>query len=174
MCAQMAAFYIPEDPEFLAAVGKVALQHAHLDHMLRLTIKSLAGTTVPQARLATAGYTSAALRDEVKALAKKSLGDGPAYICLRAMLTRAKVLTKKRNDLMHGISAREINRAAEDVEPYGDPVLLDEELNARPLPTARELLDLAGAIEQLVNEMNGFRLHDFGVPAMPDRRLRGV
>src|SRR5690348_1807344 len=114
--AKMAAFHIPDDADFKAAVGTVALRHAHLDHVMRLTIKSLAGTTVPEARLATAGYSSAALRDEVKALARKSLGEGPAFIHLRAMLTRAKILTRARNDLMHGICAREVNQATEGDE----------------------------------------------------------
>jgi hypothetical protein len=33
---------IPGDAEFLAAFGEVALRHAHLDHILRMTIKTLA------------------------------------------------------------------------------------------------------------------------------------
>lgn len=73
---------------------------------------------------ATAGYSSVALREEVNSLGKKSLGGGPSFTRLRAMLTRAKVLVKARNDLMHGICAREINRADESDEVYGAAVLL--------------------------------------------------
>lgn len=173
MTAKMVTFHMPDDPAFLAAVGSVALRHTHLDHVLRMVIKSLSGASPDEARLATAGNGSAELRGEVRALGKMALGNGPAFIMLRAMLKRAEVLTRRRNELMHGICAREINPDAEsDGEMFGMAVMLDEELGSRPLPSNDELLALAEEIGKLVDLLNGFRLHRFAAPAMPDLRAK--
>ena len=52
---------MPEDPAVLAAVGKIALRHGQLDHVLRMTIKSLTGVSMNEALDATArqsGYAN--------------------------------------------------------------------------------------------------------------------
>ncbi|MBZ0248089.1 MAG: hypothetical protein K8F93_00375 [Burkholderiales bacterium] len=168
MKAKMVRFHIPDDQAFLAAVGRVALGHAHLDHVLRLAIKTLAGTTVSEARLATAGYSSAALRDEVRVLGKKALGDGPAYVMLRSMLTTAKLLSKRRNDLMHGIFAQEIDTDAESNGLiFQEPIVLNEELESAPPPTTVSLIDLAKSIENHVDALNGFRISGFRAHSIP-------
>ncbi len=41
----MITFHVPGDKELLAAFGEVALVHEHLNHILRMTIKTLAGLT---------------------------------------------------------------------------------------------------------------------------------
>ena len=89
------AFHVPDDQAFLAGVGRVSLCHGHLDHTLRLLIETLAGISVPEARLGTAGEGSAALRDTAKRLAKAAFlkSDEPTYLRVCALLSRAKTLT---------------------------------------------------------------------------------
>ncbi len=43
--SKMITFHVPGDKELLAAFGEVALVHEHLNHILRMTIKTLAGLT---------------------------------------------------------------------------------------------------------------------------------
>jgi len=45
----MLLFYVPNDPELLAALGEVTLRHEHLSQILKMTIKSIAGLTVAEA-----------------------------------------------------------------------------------------------------------------------------
>ena len=76
----MAAFHIPEEPKLLEALGKIALRHAHLDHILRMTTKTLGEVSVQQALDATAFESSSALRDRIRKLAKSKLGEGSAFL----------------------------------------------------------------------------------------------
>ena len=69
----MLNFHEPE-PDVLQAVGRIALRHSQLDHMLKLTIKSLSGITVQQALHATAFEGSTVLRERIRKLARKTLG----------------------------------------------------------------------------------------------------
>ncbi len=41
---------IPTDPNLMAAVGKVPLRHGQLDYVLRMTVKSILGLSVREAR----------------------------------------------------------------------------------------------------------------------------
>jgi hypothetical protein len=165
-------FQLPDDPELLAAFGLVALSHAHLDHMLRLMIKTLANVTVDEARLATAREGSAALRDQVRKLAKSVMGDStPDFIKLKALLSRCRICTERRNALMHGICAQELNSdAVSDEEFRGAKVMLDEDLQMHPMPTTSDLRELSAGIESLVNEINQERRFGFIDEAM--RRSR--
>lgn len=160
--AKLVTFSLPRDRDVLAAFGAVALSHVHLDYILRLMVKTLAGITVDEARLATAGDGSAALRETVRRLAKDVMGETPEYLRTRALLTRCKILTGKRNKLMHGVCAREINTAAmSDDEIMGDAIMLDEHLGSSPMPSATELLALAAEISRLVDEINNERRYGF-------------
>ena len=103
------SLYIPEDINLLSALGKVALHHAHLDHILRMTIKTLGIVTVEQALDATAFISSSGLRDRIKKLAKQKLGEGNALIRLQAILERCRRATEKRNDYIHNIWAYELD-----------------------------------------------------------------
>jgi hypothetical protein len=74
MKAKMILFHVPEDQELLAAFGEVALRHEHMNHILKMTIKSLAGLTPAEAIAATKYEGSAQLRDRVRKLARRGLG----------------------------------------------------------------------------------------------------
>jgi hypothetical protein len=53
MTSKMLMFYVPDDRELLAALGEVTLRHEHLSHILKMTIKSIAGLSVAEALDAT-------------------------------------------------------------------------------------------------------------------------
>jgi hypothetical protein len=105
---RMVTFHIPEDPALLAAFGTVGLRHSQLDHMLRMTIKSLSGVSIPEAMDATMFQGSKMLRSRITKLAKSRLGEGKAFIQLQALLERCRRATEKRNALIHNVWAREM------------------------------------------------------------------
>ena len=49
MTSRMLTFHVPEDKELLAALGAVTLRHEHLNHILKMTIKSIANLTPNEA-----------------------------------------------------------------------------------------------------------------------------
>jgi hypothetical protein len=80
--AWMIYMAIPEDQAVLAAVGKIALRHGQLDHVLRMTIKSLTGVSVNEAIDATARQGSRELRERIRKLARRRLGEGVALVSI--------------------------------------------------------------------------------------------
>ena len=74
----MLNFYIPDDQELLAALGKVSLQNEHLNHILKMTIRSLANLTPQEAIDATQYEGARTLRDRIRKLARQRLGEGVA------------------------------------------------------------------------------------------------
>jgi hypothetical protein len=118
--------HVPANQELLAAFGEVALRHEHMSHILRMTMKSLAGITPAEALAATKYESSRQLRDRVKALARKTLGEGAALLKLQALVHTCETLTEKRNDLVHGLWAKGLD---------GDAHIRDALGSERPLPT---------------------------------------
>ncbi|MGH7485498.1 MAG: hypothetical protein ACREMY_07825 [bacterium] len=154
---------VPDDPTLLAAPGRVALRHAHLDHILRMTIKTLGNVSVQEALDATAFEGSRTLRDRVRRLARRRLGEGTALIKLQAVLERARRATEERNDLLHS--------------PWGQVV--DGEMQIRTvdhqwkdLPTASDLSALGVEIASITDELNDARLEGYifeGLKSRPPR-----
>jgi hypothetical protein len=162
--ARFMTFYVPEDrPEFLAAFGTVAITHGHLDHQLRLLIKTLARVSVDEAVRATARDASSELRRIARKLSRTAFGECAVHLRVCALLKRAEETTEKRNDLLHAICAQEQNMEAlaRDEAVPGEPYLLNDSLERRPLPEPAELLAIASSITALVNEVNHERLHGF-------------
>jgi hypothetical protein len=152
MSTKFIMFHIPQDPETLAAVGEVAIRHEHLNRILRMTIKTLAGITVEQATKATMYAGSGELRSRVKKLARQRLGEGAALLKLEAMLADCERLTAKRNDLIHGLWAKELDGEAHVQDAFGQ---------ATRIPSAKELRDLALELGQITVELNYERLEGF-------------
>ncbi len=158
--AKLASFHVPQDQKLLAAFGEVALRHEHMNHIVRMTIKSLASLTSAEAVAATKYESSRQLRDRAKVLARKRLGEGTPLLKLQAMLTTCGTLTDKRNDLMHGLWAKELDGNAHIRDAHG---------HVRPLPTAQELLRLAKDIENHTNRLNIERREGFLAEALAGR-----
>ena len=152
MTSKMMMFHVPEDKELLAALGTVTLRHEHLNHILKMTIKSIANITPAEAVDATQYEGSRSLRERVRKLARQKLGEGEPLLKLQAMLTRAGRLTGQRNNLTHGLWAKELD---------GDPGVMGIFGELNPLPTVYQLQTLAKEIEDLTNEFNVARLEGF-------------
>jgi len=148
----MATFHVPEEQAVLAAFGELALRHEHMNHILRMTIKSLTGVTVAEALAATKYEGSRQLRDRIRKIARKRLGEGTALVKLQAILTNCEQVTEERNKLMHGVWAEELGGEAHIRDALG---------GTRPLPTAQELRELAKQIDQLTVQLNFERLEGF-------------
>jgi len=131
-----------------------------MNHILKMTIKTLAGITPAEAVAATKYESSRQLRDRIKALARKALGEGPALLKLQALVNTCETLTEKRNDLVHGLWAKELD---------GDAHIRDAHGNERPLPTIPELKVLANEIDVHTRHLNSERLDGFLSEALRKR-----
>ena len=157
----MITFHVPSDQSLLAAFGEVALRHEHMNHILRMTVKSLTGVTPAEALAATMFESSAQLRERVRKIARKRLGEGAALVKLQAILANCKRLTQKRNELVHSLWAQELDGDAHLRNGYG---------STRPLPTQDELHGLAREMEELTGHLNFERLEGFLKEALEARR----
>ena len=155
------SFHVPDDQALLAAFGQVTLRHEHLNHVLRMTIKSLAKLTPQEALDATAYDGSHTLRERIRKLARQELGEGQPLLKLQALLERCKRVTEQRNDLVHGIWAKELD---------GDPVRRTSDHSWLPLPTQAELLALAENIRVVAETLNSERLEGFLAEALSNGR----
>ena len=152
MSVKMITFHVPADEHLLAAFGEVALRHEHMNHILKMTIKSLTGVTPAEALAATMFESSSQLRARVRKIARKRLGESTALVRLQAILANCKRLTERRNELVHGLWAQELDGDAHVRNAYGD---------TRPLPKADELHALARELEHLTGSLNFERLEGF-------------
>lgn len=152
MVARMLTFHVPDDDQLLAALGTVTLRHEHLNHILKMTIKSLTNLTPQEAIDATAYNGSRQLRERIRKLARRRLGDGEPLLKLSALITRAERLTNERNRLTHGLWAKELD---------GEAGLLDAPGELQPLPSLDDLRSLAANLAMLTAEINTARLEGF-------------
>lgn len=141
----------PGDP-ILVAIGKIAIRHGQLDYSLKMTVRTLAGISIIEAVDATERESSRALRDRVRKLARKRLGESVTLVRLDALLTRARKATERRNELLHALWAHELD---------GDPVMRSEGTAFRPIPAVRELEDVAGEMARITAEIMEARLNGF-------------
>ena len=148
----MISFHIPDDRELLAVFGEVAVRHEHLNYILRMTIKTLANLGIEEALDATAYDGSRQLRDRVRKLARKRLGESEALLKLQALLKRCERATDRRNELMHGIWAKELD---------GEALRQTDNHEWHPLPTTAELNRLSLELKALIEELNTARLEGF-------------
>lgn len=162
----MIVFALPNDPTLLTTVGKVAIRHGQLDYCLRMTIKSIERLSVAETLDAAERHGSRELRLRVRKLAKQKLGDGPALIRLDALLTRCRRATERRNQLLHGLWAVNLEDGREVFRHEGH-TLLD-------VPQAAELEALADEFAMVASDLNEARLNGFLREALDNRRQAGL
>jgi hypothetical protein len=160
--AKMMTFHVPQDKELLAAFGEVALVHEHLNHILRMTVKTLADLTPQEALDATKSDGSRQLRKRINKLARQRLGEGEPLLKLQALLECCKRVTEKRNELVHCVWARESD---------GEPQRRGSNHKWEPLPTKEGLLALAKEIQALSKTLNTARLEGFLSKALKKRKV---
>lgn len=152
MEVKMITFHVPEDQDLLAALGEVVLRHEHLNHILKMTIKSIVDITPEETFYALKYEGSRSLRQRIKKLGKKELRESKALLKLQAILGRAEIATEKRNKFIHGLWAKELD---------GDPGIMGVPGELNPLPTVEELEELANEIVEIIQELNEARLGGF-------------
>ena len=160
MSTGMISFHVPDDKELLSAIGVVTLRHEHLNHILKMTIKTISGLSPAEASFALKYEQSSSLRRRINKLARKELGEGQALLKLQAILGRAEKVTKKRNKLIHGLWAKELD---------GDPGIMDDPGELKPLPSVEELNQLSIEIAEITQELNEARLEGFLKEALNER-----
>ena len=107
MQAKMIQFQMPTDAELLAAYGRVTIAHAQLDHMLQMTVKTVANIEVKEALLGTRSMGSTELRQRVRKLAHQRLGEGKSMVLMDAILQEANNATRDRNSFIHDPLAKD-------------------------------------------------------------------
>ena len=160
MSSKIISFHVPEDKELLSALGIVTLRHEHLNHILKMTVKSIAGIKPSEASYALKYEGSRSLRQRINRLAKKELGESKALLKLQAILGHAERVTEKRNKFIHGLWAKELD---------GDPGIMGDPGELHPLPTVNELGSLANEIAELTQELNEARLEGFLKEALDEK-----
>lgn len=143
---------VPTDEKLLAAIGKIAICHGHLDHILRMTLKTLSGVTVQEALDATVRQGSRELRNRVRRLAKQRLGEGEPLVKIEALLEQSRRATERRNELLHGLWAQELD---------GEAVIRNEEHKFSLPPSIAELESLASELAAITKNLNFARLDGF-------------
>src|SRR5437773_100137 len=114
-----AEFYVPDD-DILRELGRLQIQHSHLDHTLRLAIKRMLGISIddPGYWNETRGM-AAELRARARDLiAKRYSHDEDMADTLNKVLDDAGVATTLRNRLLHSVWMKASG---------GDPVLHDRD-----------------------------------------------
>jgi hypothetical protein len=150
--ATMITFHVPDDKDLLAAFGEVALRHEHLNHILRMTIKTLARLSIDEALDATTYDGSRQLRERIRKLARQRLGEGEPLLKTQALLERCRRVTEKRNEFIHGVWAKELD---------GEPMRRMPDHTWHALPTVADLIVLGREIENITAELNTARLDGF-------------
>ena len=145
---------IPEDLMLQAAVGRVAIRHGQLDHVLRMMVKTFRGITIMVAMKETKRWGSLRLRELIEELAAEKLGktEAAALKELKRLLKKAEDLTEKRNRIIHDVWAR---------TKGGIPVIRDDNSEIRIQPTAAVLDRLANEIAEVAYDLNEGRLRGF-------------
>jgi hypothetical protein len=158
----MMMFHVPEDKDLLAAYGELSLRNEHLNHILRMTIKTLARLDVSGALDATAYDGSSRLRERIGKLARQRLGEGEALLKLQAILERCRRATEKRNDMIHSVWGKELD---------GEAFRQGNDNNWQPLPTVAELKAIGDEILAPTKLLNDARLCGFLAEALAKRPL---
>ena len=143
---------IPQNQDFLAAVGKVAVCHAYLDHILRMMVKTVTSASLQEALDATARQGSRELRQRVRKLARKRFAEGEVLVKLDALLERSRRATDKRNEFLHGLWTE---------DPAGNVMFVDNGHVPDSGPSIPKLEALADEIAGIAKGLNTARLKGF-------------
>jgi hypothetical protein len=151
----MVVAYVP-DPSSLQALGLVAVRHGQLEYALRMTIKSLTGLDVREALSGTAYVGAKRLRERILKTARAKVVQNSDIENLAELIDRSATVTERRNAVLHGLYAQEVNCQA----------MLFENDAWRPVPTPDELNALATEIATITQDIHEARLHGFLAKAL--------
>ncbi|WP_300297343.1 hypothetical protein [Ferrovibrio sp.] len=152
---------LPDEPEVLAAIGRIALRHGQLDNQLKMLIRSLTGVSKEEALDATRRNGSSELRDRINKLARKRLGEGTPLVKLQALLTRAAQATEKRNQLLHGVWGTDLD---------GNLMIRGDTNNFDKAPSVEELEKLDDIIISILVDVVEARMNGFLFDALQNTK----
>jgi hypothetical protein len=141
--------FIP-DKNTLAAIGQVAVCHSHLDHIVKMTIKSLTGLAIKESLDMHAFTGSKKLRDKIRRLVQQRFGSGDVFAKIDDVLNRAEAVSLKRNKYVHSFYFITPDRVVVG--------LRDGSAQPEALPSIATLDTLTEEINGLVVELNTARL----------------
>jgi hypothetical protein len=94
--------WVPEDKDLLAALGRIAVLHGHLEYCLRATFKTVTGRDIGTSLRETQLKRFRELRCQIKEETQRRIGDRDAVDKLVKLLDRSRSATDERNKLLHG------------------------------------------------------------------------
>ncbi|HTG14289.1 MAG TPA: hypothetical protein VK747_03380, partial [Blastocatellia bacterium] len=152
MPRSMHSLNVPNRPQLLEALGRLAIAHTHLERILRYTVKSLSGLSSPKGLDPTRRKPVSDLRKRIKKRFKKHNPSAAETYRLDELLEKAKLLSGKRNSYMH--------RAWSETEA-GQAILHGEDLQLGAAPSEAVIERVASEILALGKKINDARLHGF-------------
>jgi len=152
MALSMHRLTVPNRPQLLEALGRLAIAHTHLERILRYTVKTLSGLSGPESLNPTRRKPISDLRKRIKKRFKKHNPSAAETYRLDELLEKAKLLSGKRNSYMH--------RAWSKTEA-GQAILLGEDLQLGAAPSEAVIERVASEILALGKQINDARLHGF-------------
>lgn len=149
--AQKIPFRLPQESDLQAAVGRVAMAHASLEFLLRLTIKSITGEPFGESLFSTRRKMSKWLRDRVLRVAKEQQIGQVATEKLAEMGARIGELSDERNHVLH---RQWLETCDGKIMVSGD----DDKLRRLDVPAEIQRLDsLTGRLWNMTQEINQTR-----------------
>jgi hypothetical protein len=152
MPSSMHSLNVPNRPQLLEALGRLAVAHTHLELILRYTVKSLSGLSGSKSLDLTRRKSISDLRKRIKKRFKKHNPSAAEASRLDEILEKAKLLSGKRNSYMH--------RAWSETEA-GQTVLQGEDLELGAAPSEAVIERITSEILVLGRKINDARLHGF-------------
>lgn len=146
--AGVAWLWKPSDIDLLAAVGSMALSHAHLDRALIGAIKTVRGISMEEA---TQQYERCGTEDLGKALfngARDTFGEGETLDRIGAFVSSCKRVANLRNRFLHALWYQDRET---------DDLAIHNRGKTTAPPTAQELNDLTRDIDVLWREVQDAR-----------------
>src|SRR5262249_52943721 len=143
---------IPQHPELIAALGRLAVAHTHLELALRYTVKTLTGLSVQKGLDVTHRESMSKVRKRIRRLFVEKKATQQEIAKLDALLNESWRLSDIRNDYLH---------SAWSVSEAGLPIIKLENHSWGPAPTAKQVEDAAKNLASLGAEINYERSDGF-------------
>jgi hypothetical protein len=143
---------IPNKPELVEALGRLAMGHAHLEVVLKYTFKTLSRLSIREALDQMKKKRTAFVRKRIRRLFLEKNPEPEDIAQLEELLNEAKKLSGKRNDLLH---------SAWSESPAGQPIIKSEDHTWGLAPSKEEVDRITSEIVNLGNQINHERLHGF-------------
>ena len=137
MSIAMHRLTVPNRPQLLEALGRLAIAHTHLERILRYTVNTLSGNSGTRSLDPTRRKPISELRKKVKKRFKKHHPSVAETYRLDELLEKARLLSEQRNAYLH--------RAWSETQA-GQALLIREGLQLEAAPSE-------DAVERVASEM---------------------